>query len=133
MKRGIEMIDYIFDYLSANDVYSNDYNEQKLMEEGIEMYLLENGISIYERGSYYKRYIDKVIKKIDKKDLKSYFINYPLISAAKQIAIEKENGFEITEYEKEKLCKIVVKLRLSGLGDKYIPMTQVKMILGPSV
>lgn len=124
------MIEYLLNYMAMQGVYALSKREQELLESGIDRYLLENGIGKNDKGEYYKNYLDGHLKTISLTDLKSYFMNYPLISDVNQIAIEYQSDGEIPKERKKELYKLMEKLYSCGLGEKYIPIIEVKQILG---
>ena len=87
------MIDYTLDYLASMDVYAADEEEQKALETGIKLWLLENGIRETDSDDYRKKYIVDALNKISTSDLKTFLISYPVISEVVQIVFEyKEDG-----------------------------------------
>lgn len=124
------MIDFILEYLSSNNISVVNQDEQQKIEDGIKMYLLENGISENDLGTYYKEYVLRHLKIVSISDLKCYFIYYPIISSVKQTVIEFQYDGKLSEERTEKLYRNMQLLYASGLGDKYIPAMEVKQILG---
>lgn len=124
------MIDFILEYLSSNNISVVNQDEQQKIEDGIKMYLLENGISENDLGTYYKEYVLRHLKIVSISDLKYYFIYYPIISSVKQTVIEFQYDGKLSEERTEKLYRNMQLLYASGLGDKYIPAMEVKQILG---
>ena len=124
------MIEYLLDYMADRGVYASSQREQELLESGIGRYLLESGIGENDTGEYYKKYVDGHLKVISAADLKPYFLNYPLISDVNQIVIEYQSDGELTEVRKKELYRLMEKLHFCGLGEKYIPIIEVKQILG---
>lgn len=124
------MMDYILDYLDNEGVQVESSQEQHQLENGIRMYLEENGIDTSEARPYFRRFVDAHLNLIDKKDLKSYFIAFPQMSKVKQIAIEyKNDGFVDAKRVKE-LYRLMSELRCTKLGEKYVPAIEIREILG---
>lgn len=124
------MIEYIFDCLANLGIYAASQNEQELLEIGIAKYLLENGIEESDTGEYYKNYVNSHLQKISVTDLKSYFLNYSLISDVNQIVMEFMCDGVIPEERKNFLYQLMEKLHSCGLGEKYVPIVEIKQILG---
>ncbi len=124
------MIEYLLNYMAMQGVYASSQREQELLESGIDRYLLENGIGKNDTGEYYRKYLGRHLKTISLTDLKSYFMNYSLISDVNQIVIEYQSDGEIPEERKKDLYQLMEKLHSCGLGEKYIPIIEVKQILG---
>lgn len=123
------MTEYVLEYLERLDVSISDREEQDKIEEGIRMYLRENGISDEDTGEYYKQYILKHIQIINRNDLKQYFINYPVISEINQIVIEYNHDGALSQKRTAELYSRMSKLYECGLNDKYIPAYEIKQIL----
>ena len=124
------MIVYILDYMAKYGVYASSQKEQKLLEAGIAQYLLENGIDEEQTGEYYKKYVLDHLEKISVSDIKAYFINYSLISDANQIVIEYHCDGSVPTERKNDLYLLMQKLHSCGLGEKYVPIIEIKQILG---
>lgn len=124
------MIEFILEYLERNSVYAFNNEEQQKIEDGIKLYLLENGISDEDTGEYYKQYTTRHLQAVNRKDLKEYFENYPSISGVNQIVIEYTHDGTISEDRIVELRKLMSVLYESGLNDRYVPANEVKQILG---
>ena len=124
------MIQYILDYLDARGVYVNSQEEENRLEEGIALYLYENGIRTDEEREYFANYVAAHLRLIDAADLKQYFLEYPFISQVKQIAIEHNWDGTIPEERIAELRGLMTRLVSAGLGDKYVPAIEIKEILG---
>lgn len=124
------MIDFILEYLSSNNISVVNQDEQQKIEDGIKMYLLENGISENDLGTYYKEYVLRHLKIVSISDLKYYFIYYPIISSVNQTVIEFQYDGKLSAEQTEELYRNMQLLYASGLGDKYVPAMEVKQILG---
>ncbi len=124
------MIEYILNYLANKGQYASSKKEQELLEAGISKYLLESGIEEKDTGEYYKNYVGEHFKKLSVTDLKSYFINYQLISDVNQIVIEYQCDGVLPDERKMELYRFMEKLYLCGLGEKYVPIMEAKQILG---
>lgn len=124
------MIEFILEYLERNSVYAFNNEEQQKIEDGIKLYLLENGISDEDTGEYYKQYTTRHLQAVNRKDLKEYFENYPSISGVNQIVIEYNHDGTISEDRIVELRKLMSVLYESGLNDRYVPANEVKQILG---
>lgn len=124
------MIDFVFDYLDNNGVYASSEKEQSTMEAGIERFLHENGIRLDETRAYHRSYVTKLLYKVDVSDLKSYIINYHLLSEVNQVVIEVRSGEKPSQKHRDRLYRAMQELNRVGLGEKYIPVVEVKQLLG---
>lgn len=124
------MIDFVFDYLDNNSIYASSEKEQNAMEAGIERFLLENGIRLDEAREYHRTYVTKLLRKVDVSDLKSYIINYHLLSEVNQVVIEVRSGEKPSQKHRDRLYRAMQELNCVGLGEKYIPVVEVKQLLG---
>lgn len=124
------MIDFILEYMEKNNVYILNDEELHSIEEGIALYLIENGISDDAAGEYYKQYILRHLQIVNSRDLKKYFEKYPIISGVNQIVIEYTHDGTITEEKVSELRKMMSVLYESGLNDRYVPANEVNQILG---
>lgn len=124
------MIDFVFDYLDNNGVYASSEKEQSTMEAGIERFLHENGIRLDETRAYHRSYVTKLLHKVDVSDLKSYIINYHLLSEVNQVVIEVRSGEKPSQKHRDRLYRAMQELNRVGLGEKYIPVVEVKQLLG---
>lgn len=124
--------EYILEYLADRGQDPVSWAEQKRMEMGIERYLLENGIEADTSGTYYKRYVTAHLCLISAEDLKQYFLNYETISETIQIVLEYRCEKTISKRRKQELYQLTEKLYLCGLGEKYVPVWEIRKILGES-
>lgn len=124
------MIEFILNYLESKGQYANSAQEQKTLEEGISNYLLENGISQTDSGEYFHLYVINHLKTILEDDLKKYFLYYGIISSIQQIVIEYNCDGYITKNNKKNLYKLIDELYSVGLEERYIPIDEIKIILG---
>ena len=115
------MIEYILNYLANRGVYAASQGEQQQQENG-----LEDG----NTGAYYQKYVSNHLQKISASDLKAYFLNYGLISDVNQIAIEYRCDGSLPEERIKTLYRLMEKMHACGLGEKYVPIIEVKQILG---
>lgn len=123
------MMDYILDYMGKKGVYASSWQEQEKLEQGIARYLLENGIDMDETRDYHKSYVFRHLEIIDLRDLKLYFMHYPLLSEINQIVIEYRNDGRLSDAQKEKLYFIMEHLYRCGLKEKYIPVDEVRKMI----
>lgn len=124
------MMDYILDYLDNEGVQVESSQEQHQLENGIRMYLEENGIDTSEARPYFRRFVDAHLNLIDKEDLKSYFIAFPQMSKVKQIAIEYKNDGSVDAKRVKELYRLMSELHCMKLGEKYVPAIEIREILG---
>lgn len=124
------MIEQILEYMADREICASSLKEQERLEAGIAMYLLESGIGDDDTGEYYKNYVNRHLQTISNSDLKAYFMNYALISEVDQIAIEFKCDGAIPEDRKRRLYSLMEELHSCGLGEKYVPIAEIKRILG---
>lgn len=124
------MTEYILNYMEEKGQYMESAEEETAVEKGIRLYLEENGIDPDEQRSYFRKYVDAHLKIIDPDDLKVYFIEYDSIRKVRQIAIEQDWDGCVSKERVAELYKLMTRLNNVGLGDKYIPVDEVKIILG---
>lgn len=124
------MIDFVFEYLDNNGIYASSEIEQRTMEAGIERFLQENGIRLDETREYHRSYLTKLLRRIDISDLKAYFVNYHLLSEVNQVVIEVRSGEKPSQKHRDRLYRAMQELNRVGLGEKYIPVVEVKQLLG---
>lgn len=124
--------EYIKDYIEDKGTYCS-FEEAEVVNSGIRQYLLENGIDEGEEREYYKKYVIKNIHKIDERDLTVYFKMYNIYSKINQIIIESRNSIPLSEKRKEELLSYLTEMNKIGLGDKYLPIIEIKGILGENI
>ena len=124
------MMEYVLEYLEEMNVFASDTEEQDKLEEGILMFLSENGISEEDTVDYYRQYVLKRIQIINRDDIKRFFIQYPVISEVNQIVIEYNYDGILPKERVAELYKLMSRLYDCGLNDRYIPAQDVKQILG---
>ena len=124
------MINYMIDYMENVGVVFASQKELAEVTVGIRKYLLENGIPENDRRDYFKQYLNRSLSRVDRHELKQYFLAYPVISSVRQICIEFRANGGISETRKTDLLNDMSVLYMMGLGDKYIPAVEVKEILG---
>ena len=125
------MIDHVMDYMeNEKDVSISNSDEYGIMRLGVDMFLRENGIDADESRTYFVRYVEKALGKIDPEDMKQYFICYAEISQVKNIAINFALTGDIEPHCVDELYHAMNILFRRGLGMKYVPADQVKLILG---
>ncbi|MBQ8642506.1 MAG: hypothetical protein IJ480_09850 [Clostridia bacterium] len=126
------MVDYIFTYLEDREVYASSAAEQAQLETAIRQFLHDNGIGENQTGTYYRQYVQRQLERIDTEDLKSYFCAYPKIREIRQILVEsRESVLPISR--RKQLCALLETLHCMGLGDKYVPAVEIKLLLGRMV
>lgn len=124
------MIEYILNYMESKGQIIASSAEQAAVETGIGLYLEENGIDSEEKREYFRKYVDQHLALITPADLKSYFVEYPIISKVNQIAIEQAWDGTVAPERVTELYTLMEKLNAAGLYNKYIPAVEVKSILG---
>lgn len=123
------MKEYVLDYMGSRGVSASSRNEQEALEIGISRYLLESGIGEGPGSEYRKKYVCDHLQKVSTADLKAYFINYPLMSEVRQIVIEFKHVGSVPEDRKRKLYQLMELLYKSGLGDKFVPVMEIRKML----
>ena len=124
------MEDFVFDYLLDHGVQISSQTEQQSLERGITTFLLNNGIREDANGAYYEHYLRKRLRIIDDRDLKLFFVFYSLINEVNQIVIEYKSEGQLPQTRKKDLCGVLADLHNCGLGEKYVPVDEIKQILG---
>ena len=124
------MIDFVLDYMGQKGQYADTQKEQKAIEQGISLYLTECGVPEDASGEYYRKFIKEHLGIISNEDLKKYFICYPTISKVNQIAIEQKVDGTIPDARRSELYQLMKQLYEHGIGEKYIPIQEVKEALG---
>lgn len=124
------MINYVFEYLEDKGVIFTSHEELENVTIGIKQYLLENGIFENDQRDYFKHYVCRVLAKVDRHDLKQFFLSYPIISRINQICIEFCSNVTPSDTKKKELLNSMAMLYSVGLGEKYVPVVEVKEILG---
>lgn len=124
------MIEYILNYMESKGQIIVSATEQAAVENGIGLYLEENGIDSEEKREYFRKYVDRRLALIAPTDLKGYFVEYPTISKVNQIAIEQAWDGTVAPERVTELYTLMEKLNAAGLYNKYIPAVEVKAILG---
>ena len=124
------MIDFVLEYMESKGICVESYAEQESIENGISLYLLENGIGADQSGDYYKQYVTRRLNLLNKDDLKTYFVEYPLMSDVLQIVMEYQSDGKLSD---DRVCDLRQKMKAlydCGLGDKYVPAMEIRQILG---
>lgn len=124
------MIEYILNYMESRGQFVSSSAEAEAVENGIRMYLEENGIDPEEKRGYFRRYIDRHLALIEPADLKSYFAEYLTLSKVKQIAIEQSWDGTVPQERVAELYTLMTRLNDAGLHNKYVPAVEIKAILG---
>lgn len=125
-----DMIEFVFDYMENMKISADTRQEQQDLENGIRMYLIENGISKDEPQEYLKGFIYNHLTIIKPSDLKTYFVGYPLLSMVNQIVVEYRADGYVSEKRKDELYNLMKKLYEIGLEERYVPTIEVKQIIG---
>lgn len=124
------MIDFVLGYMEQNGQFASTQKEQEAIEQGISLYLIECGVPEDANSEYYRKYVKDHLGVISQEDLKRFFICYPLISKVNQIAIEQKVDGAIPDARKNELYHLMQLLYEQGLGEKYVPIQEVKEALG---
>lgn len=124
------MIDFVLDYMEQRGQFADTQSEQEAMEYGISLYLTECGVPEDANGEYYRKYVNDHLGIVSPEDLKKYFICYPVISKVNQIAIEQKVDGALPDARKSELYQLMQLLYEQGLGEKYIPIQELKDVLG---
>ena len=124
------MINFILDYLEDRGVYAASRQEQRTLEAGISEFLEENGIRPDETRTYHRRYAAKLLDRVAGSDLKSYLLHYHLLRRINQIIIEVRAGKTVTGAQRTGLYQAMEQLHRAGLGEKYVPIVEIRQILG---
>lgn len=124
------MIDFVLGYMEQNGQFACTQKEQEAIEQGISLYLIECGVPDDANSEYYRKYVEDHLGVISQEDLKRFFICYPVISKVNQIAIEQKVDGAIPDARKKELYHLMQLLYEQGLGEKYVPIQEVKEALG---
>ena len=124
------MIDYVIDYMERQGVIFRSTEELETATVGIRLYLLENGVAETDTTDYFRQYLDRSLSRIDRRDLKQFFLSYPVISGVQQTCIVFCAKGTIPKDRKAALLNDMTTLYKMGLGEKYIPAAKVNEILG---
>ena len=124
------MIQFVLDLLEDNGLYTVSPKEQTALESGIARFLQENGIRADETREYHRNYITKLLRKVDVSDRKAYLLHYHLLCEVNQIVIELRNTDAPSQAHRERMYRAMQALHCAGLGEKYIPVAEVKQLLG---
>ena len=124
------MIDFVLGYMEQNGQFAGTKKEQDAIEQGISLYLIECGVPEDAKSEYYRKYVKDHLGVISREDLKIFFICYPVISKVNQIAIEQKVDGVIPNARKIELYRLMQLLYEQGIGEKYVPIQEVKEALG---
>lgn len=124
------MIRYVLDYMEKSGVIFCSRNELVSVAEGVKLYLLENGIPEKESREYFQTYLNRSLARIERNEMKQFFLAYPIISRVNQICNEFKSNNTLSETRRSDLLKDMSQLYAMGLGYKYIPAAEVHEILG---
>ena len=125
------MIQWILDQLEEQGIWAKSQAEQDRLLEGIRLFLWENGIREEENRPYFRRYVAAHLQKIRREDLLRYFLLYPQISQARQIAAEFHEDGQLPEPRRRALYRCMEELYRQGLGSRYVPAVEIQEALGP--
>ena len=121
----------LLDLLERQGAWPKTQEEAKRLEEGVRLFLWENGIGPEETRPYFYRYVDAHLGRILRQDLLSYFLLYPEISEARQLAAEYRADKGLPRQRKVRLYRCMEELYRQGLGSRYVPAAEIQEILGP--
>lgn len=124
------MMEFILNYMERKHVYAVSFKEQERLEQGIRLYLSENGIDSRENRIYYRNFVHRHLEQIAPEKLKAYFLLYPSLSEINQMVIEARSGAVISEERKRTLYFHLEKIEREELGADYVPIAEIKQILG---
>lgn len=122
------MIDYVIEYLEGRGVHCN-MRSYELFEQGIRRFLEDHGIPANETGRYYRHYVTTVLDRVYTDDLIRYLVSYPSMCEIRQIVIDYQTDGYISAERKCQLRGYMKDLYQMGIGDKYIPRSEVQQIL----
>jgi hypothetical protein len=123
------MIEHVLDHMEKEGVVFYSSEELAKVTEGVRLFLLENGIPEHDTRTYFKQYLDRTLARVDSRDLKIFFIAYPIISEVNQICMEFKAEGVVSENRKTDLLNRMASLCAMGLGNKYVPSIEVEEIL----
>jgi hypothetical protein len=126
----MSIIEYIKEYLELKGVVCGSKDEFDEMISGIKLYLRENGVDETESREYFQRIVTSHFNKIDDRDLKEYLICYKYISKINDIITKARFGATISLEEKAELGILLETLNATSLGEKYVPVDEIRGILG---
>lgn len=126
------MIQWIFDQLEERGIGVKTQREQEQLMAGIRMFLWENGIGEEEeKRPYFQKYVADHLKRVRPEDQLRYFLLYPQISQARQIAAEFHISGQLPQSRRCDLYRCMEELYQQGLGSRYVPAVEIQEVLGP--
>lgn len=123
----MKMKEVVLNYMLMRGIFIRP-EEINCITTGVELWLRENGIDLYQEGEYYKAYVKSSLGMIDQTDIKQYFKHYDSISNIRQVCIDFVNGGNV-DGKKRELRDGLKKLYDCGVGDKYLPSDIITVIL----
>ena len=124
------MINFLFECIEKITGQLLSETEKSEMSEGVERFLLDNGVERNETADFYNRYINRILSSVKPKDLKNYLAYFVTISDVRDICIAYEAGTETDGSKRCRLKNLMDTLNKCGLKERYIPSEYVYMILG---
>ena len=103
--------------------------EQRELENGIDLYLRKNGIEPVTDSPYFIHYVENNLRAVDEHDLKRYFLLYPEIACVRKIVRTFERTGHTAADMAVQLLAPLRKLEEGGLGMRYVPEDEVRLIL----
>ncbi len=125
----MSIVEYIKEYIEDKGTVCRSKDEYAAMITGIKLYLRENGIDETEEREYYQKFVSAHLRMVDDGDLKDYFICYETLSRINSIVIKARDNDATLEQDKEALRELMDNIRMTSIGDKYVPMDEVRHFL----
>lgn len=124
----MEMVDFTLTCLEERGAFARSREEQDRLTASVGLFLKNYGVREDEHRTFYKKHILARLESIRDKDLRDYFLSYPLIRAVQQIVFEYKAGRAVTEERRQELCELMAQLYPQGLH-RYVPLLEVELIL----
>ena len=123
------MIDYLWEYLEVHRQYIYNSQERDRFINGARVFLSELGINEDDYNAINITEVRKKLCLVRNRDLKMFFMYYPIISKVQNIVSGYLCDGIVTEEERCLIYLFMIKLFDVGLDDMYIASEEVKNIM----